>query len=305
MEIHLGGGKPSLYFESKKASHNRRLRRSSKRVLLLCLLFFTALTMLSASTLKWSWSSTDDAVKYYRYQLNGRDDERWTVVDSSVTSVTLDSTGERDTLYVEASYDGASWSESAEGTYTVPVEEDEKKEEKIPNWNTKKYEVTYILSPFSYQYVRYTGNHNPQTRASYYGLGAGLGFNYNVEENYSTGVDFLYMWHNYKDFHYYHSFKLSLSMRYRVFISENLRYRVYLSHSIGADFVLRDDGDRGVYAIFGIIGVTEDVKVTENVSFNWGGNLSYTFQNGSNVLHFTPSVGVTYHFGEDAECREN
>lgn len=291
MNLHRGGAYPSLESGKSKAS----FILNSKRVLLFGLILLFVVSGLSAASLTWKWENDDENIKFYRWQLNGVDDDKWTIENSEVTSKTLEIESESDTFFVEASYDGINWSEPATGSYIPEVKE----EKKTVDWRTKKCEFSILLSPYSYQYVRYTGNHNPQTRASYYGLGGGVGFNYNIEENYSTGLDFVYQWHNYKDFHYYNSFKLSLSMRYRVFASEDLRYKVYLSHSIGADFVLRDDGDKGVYGLFGIIGITEDVRIIDGVSLTWGGNLSYTFQNGSNVLHFTPVIGVTYHWGEN------
>lgn len=168
------------------------------------------------------------------------------------------------------------------------------------DFSAKKYEVSLILSPYSNEHIKYTGNHKPQSLSSFYGFGAGLSFNYNIEENYGIGSRFFYQWHEFKDFHIYNEFKLDVSVRYKVFTSQNLRFKLYLSHSIGADFVLRDDEDKCIYALFGIIGIQEDVMLSNEVSLNWGTDVSFTFQNGSSVLHFTPYLGVTYHWGKDA-----
>jgi hypothetical protein len=63
----------------------------------------------------WEWLLEDPMVTTFRYQLDGEDDDSWTVVDASVNSYTergLD--GTRDySLYLQQSYDGIHFSESA------------------------------------------------------------------------------------------------------------------------------------------------------------------------------------------------
>ena len=62
----------------------------------------------------WNWYRNDRAVKYYRYQLDGEEEDNWTVVDSSVLEVSLDvDVSEVHVLYLQQSYDGIHWSESS------------------------------------------------------------------------------------------------------------------------------------------------------------------------------------------------
>ena len=68
--------------------------------------------------MKWKWSSDDENIKYYRWQLDGEDDNGWTVVDSSVTTIHL-LADNNSVLYIQASYDGARWSESGYATYVA------------------------------------------------------------------------------------------------------------------------------------------------------------------------------------------
>lgn len=66
----------------------------------------------------WQWSLDDTEVTAYRYQLNGEEDDKWTVVDGSVgeySATSLDPYSDY-TLYLQASYDGSLWSESAQST---------------------------------------------------------------------------------------------------------------------------------------------------------------------------------------------
>ena len=95
-----------------------RLRVKPKRVLLLCLLLLCLLSSLSAHNVEWSWSDTDEKVNYYRYQLNGTQEGKWTVVDSTTTSVVLPIEKSENTLHVQSSYDGSLWSDTAIGQYT-------------------------------------------------------------------------------------------------------------------------------------------------------------------------------------------
>ncbi len=84
---------------------------------MLGLLFFIALTALSATSLNWKWQSDDSSIKYYRYQLDGEVDGEWTVVDGAATGVTLSSDTPVTKFYLQASYDGESWSESSVAEY--------------------------------------------------------------------------------------------------------------------------------------------------------------------------------------------
>lgn len=92
----------------------------SKRAFLLGLFLLfvisSAFAKSNATKVQWTWSSSDENVKYFRYQLNGEDDNNWTVVDSSITSVFLE-TKDKDSIYVQASYDGINWSVSSSETY--------------------------------------------------------------------------------------------------------------------------------------------------------------------------------------------
>jgi hypothetical protein len=63
----------------------------------------------------WEWLLEDPLVTTFRYQVDGEEEDNWTVVDSSVTSYTergLDGTVDH-TLYLQQSYDGVHFSESA------------------------------------------------------------------------------------------------------------------------------------------------------------------------------------------------
>lgn len=66
-------------------------------------------------TVEWNWVQNDSDVRYFRYQVDGEAEDGWTVVDSSVTNYTakgLDGS-QSYTLYLQQSYDGVYWSQSA------------------------------------------------------------------------------------------------------------------------------------------------------------------------------------------------
>ncbi|NLZ67514.1 MAG: hypothetical protein GX903_00695 [Spirochaetales bacterium] len=87
-----------------------------KKVLVLVLLISISFSAFAAT---WSWSSDYKNVTYYRYQLNGEEADKWTVVNKDVTSVSLD-TEETAMLFVQQSLDyGQSWSKSGFAEYYI------------------------------------------------------------------------------------------------------------------------------------------------------------------------------------------
>ena len=114
-----------------------------KRLLIAVILLFVSASALFAldGIVTWTWYENDPNVEFYRYQLDGEEEGRWTVVDWSVTevSLTLD-VSVIHTLYLQQSYDGEIWGPSSatdseiytEGEEPEPYEEEELSEEEIP-----------------------------------------------------------------------------------------------------------------------------------------------------------------------------
>ena len=114
-----------------------------KRLLIAVILMFVSASALFAldGIVTWTWYENDPNVEFYRYQLDGEEEGRWTVVDWSVTevSLTLD-VSVIHTLYLQQSYDGEIWGPSSatdseiytEGEEPEPYEEEELSEEEIP-----------------------------------------------------------------------------------------------------------------------------------------------------------------------------
>lgn len=71
----------------------------------------------------WYWATDDWNIQYFRYQLDGELEGNWTIVDSNVYSVTIDALdGDVEhTLFVQQSYDGKAWSESAQASSDIYV----------------------------------------------------------------------------------------------------------------------------------------------------------------------------------------
>ncbi len=93
------------------------MNKAKRLVMVLAVLAALIAPVLAAQTMSvtWKWSHDDQNVSYYRYQLNNESEEGWTVVPNTVLS--YDAT-ELDpyqsyTLYLQCSYDGENWSESA------------------------------------------------------------------------------------------------------------------------------------------------------------------------------------------------
>lgn len=93
-----------------------------KRVLSLFILMMTmGLGVLwSAPSVVWFWSPSEDAVQYFRYQVDGEDDNKWTVVSSTVRTYVFPNpqSGVNHNLFVQQSYDGKTWGPSGMASQT-------------------------------------------------------------------------------------------------------------------------------------------------------------------------------------------
>lgn len=84
-------------------------------VLLALLVFIPASLFAVPVVVTWEWLVEDPDVTAFRYQVDGEDPAAWTVVDSSITSYTVEGIEGSVThsLYLQQSYDGENWSVSA------------------------------------------------------------------------------------------------------------------------------------------------------------------------------------------------
>ena len=102
-----------------------------KRVLLAAIvLLISAFALCAAEAdVTWVWFENDPNVQFYRYQIDGEDDDNWTVVDFFVTEVTVTlDVAELHTLYLQQSYDGIHWSASSFTESEVYPEYEEEEE---------------------------------------------------------------------------------------------------------------------------------------------------------------------------------
>lgn len=108
------------------------MKKLSKICFVLLLLLTVLLSTVAAATMNvsWQWILNDLDVTAYRYQLNGEEDGNWIVVDgttSSFTATGLDPYLDY-TLYLQASYDGINWSESASSLAPAMLKAESEKE---------------------------------------------------------------------------------------------------------------------------------------------------------------------------------
>lgn len=98
------------------------MKRAS--ILIALLLVVVAGAFALDATVTWSWFQNDPDVKYFRYQLDGEEEDKWTVVDADVLSASYDiDVSVEHTLYLQQSYDGANWSASSH-TVSAAVEDE-------------------------------------------------------------------------------------------------------------------------------------------------------------------------------------
>lgn len=96
------------------------MKKLTKVIFIIALLAMVVLPLSArkAMNVSWEWLLSDPDVTAYRYQLNGEAEDGWTVVDgktSAYTATGLDPYSDY-TLYLQCSYDGINWSESASST---------------------------------------------------------------------------------------------------------------------------------------------------------------------------------------------
>lgn len=88
---------------------------SKRGLALVALMLFSVVLFATPVIVTWDWELEDPKVTAFRYQIGGEDDDTWTTVDTSVTSYELEvsDTSQSYTLYLQQSYDGINFSESA------------------------------------------------------------------------------------------------------------------------------------------------------------------------------------------------
>lgn len=96
------------------------MKKLTKVIFIIALLAMVVLPLSAAKAMNvsWQWLLSDPDVTAYRYQLNGEVEDGWTVVDGKTdTYSATDLDPYKDyTLYLQCSYDGVNWSESATST---------------------------------------------------------------------------------------------------------------------------------------------------------------------------------------------
>lgn len=93
-------------------------------VLSVMLLAAAAVFAAQEMSVTWEWLLDDPEVNYHRYQLDGMDENNWTVVPGDVSVYVAEGLDpyKSYTLYLQRSYDGVNWSETAEATAEALLE---------------------------------------------------------------------------------------------------------------------------------------------------------------------------------------
>lgn len=107
-KIVRGGPPPRSLVRYLVAGIETRQSACSKRALVLCLVFLFISASLFSSPVEWSWKGMKSDALFFRYQADGEDEEGWTVVDGTVTSLVTDD--DVSVLFVQHSADGVIWS---------------------------------------------------------------------------------------------------------------------------------------------------------------------------------------------------
>lgn len=93
------------------------MKKLTRVIFILGLLLMVVLPLSAKKTMSvtWQWVLSDENVTAYRYQINGEKDGEWITVDGKTDFYTASGLDpyEDYTLYLQCSYDGVNWSESA------------------------------------------------------------------------------------------------------------------------------------------------------------------------------------------------
>lgn len=91
------------------------MNRIKGLILIMVAMIFVVCPLAADVDVTWEWYNDDPAVQYFRYQIDGENENGWTVVPSNVTSYTASNLDGNQSygLYLQQSYDGIWWSESA------------------------------------------------------------------------------------------------------------------------------------------------------------------------------------------------
>ena len=104
---------------------------------LFIILFSLSTAVAREGIVTWMWFENDPMVGYYRYQVDGEDENGWTVVDWSVTEVAIElDVSVVHTLYLQQSYDGIAWSPSSFTESEVYPEEEVQTQEPEETYET-------------------------------------------------------------------------------------------------------------------------------------------------------------------------
>ena len=113
-----------------------------KRIAAVLFLILFSLSFAAArqGIVTWMWFENDPMVGYYRYQVDGEDEDGWTVVDWSVTEAAIElDVSVVHTLYLQQSYDGVVWSPSSCTESEVYPDEEEQPHEPAEEYETLEF----------------------------------------------------------------------------------------------------------------------------------------------------------------------
>lgn len=127
------------------------MKKFTKVVFITALFMLVILPLSAARTMSvtWNWVLGDPDIKEYRYQINKEDADGWTVVDGKTASYTADGLDAYSsyTLYLQASYDGVSWSVSASNTVNAPLTVEKEESVKVEETKTLPVEEKVVVLP--------------------------------------------------------------------------------------------------------------------------------------------------------------
>lgn len=132
--------------------------KSARYFVLLISAFFTILLPAAAIDVEWRWNVDEDSSLYFRYQINGTEDDGWIPLERGASSViTPDIPSDEETVFcLQSSRDGVTWAEPACAVRTRDDIERERRDDSM----ISSVGFRQIMSPYSVSLIDFYNGHD-------------------------------------------------------------------------------------------------------------------------------------------------
>ncbi len=130
------------------------------------------------------------------------------------------------------------------------------------------------------------------------GIGAELGYETSVNQTDFVGISASYLRYGYKDYHDFHDFRGTMNTKILLipYGKEDASVRLYKTFGIGADYIIRDDGEKNLNVLVNT-GLQLSLAQSEKSDLFVKAELGLVIRDGLQALNTTIGLGYVYRFG--------